>query len=89
VVHFHDVLERAIIDRCNCRTIAKVGQRMAFEPKCACRRRRVDALAYPPQGLVSRAVQLAMMSPTQRNSELIANLLSHCTALGKAQMVRI
>ena len=62
---------------------------MAFEPEYACRGRWVDALAVPPYGLVAGAVQLAMMSPAQRHGELVTNLLSHRTALSKAQMVRI
>ena len=77
------------IVQCNRGATVDVGQRMAFKPECARCRRRVNTLAVPPCRLVARVVHLAMMSPTQRYGKLVADLLSHGTALRKAKMVRI
>ncbi len=62
---------------------------MTFQPKRTSCGPRVYPLPTPPSGLVARAVQLAMMSSTERHSKLVANLLSHGAALRKAQVVRI
>ena len=64
-------------------------QWMTFQPECASRRCRIDVLALPPCRLIAGTMQLAMMSPTQRDGELIADLLSHGAALRKAKMVWI
>jgi hypothetical protein len=62
---------------------------MAFEPESPCRCCRVDPLALPPCGLTTGSVQLAVMSPTKRHGELVADLLSYGPVLCKAKMVRI
>ena len=49
-------------------------QRMRFEPQRASRDRRIYADTSPPRRFVAAAVDLAMMSSTERNRELIAHL---------------
>ena len=62
-------------------------QRMRFQPQRASRDRRLDAGLPPPCGFIAAAVDLAMVSSTQRHGELIANLAPQRAALGKSQMV--
>ena len=52
-------------------------------------RDRFDAGLFPPGGLVAGAMDLAMVSATERNHELIADLAAKRARLGKAQMMRI
>jgi len=51
---------------------------MGFKPKDASRRARIDAGLLPPCGFVAAAMHLAMMAPTEWNSELIADLAPEC-----------
>ena len=64
-------------------------QWMAFQPECASRRCRIDVLTLPPCLLIAGTMQLAMMPPTHRYGELVADLLPHGATLRKAKMVRI
>ena len=66
-----------------------LGQWVAFQPERASRWCRVNSLPFPPCHFITGAVQLAMMSPTQRHGELIAHLSPHSTALCKAKVMRI
>ena len=43
----------------------------------------------PPRSLVSVAMKLAVVDPTNRDGELIANSVSECTRLHKRQVMRI
>ena len=51
---------------------------MGFKPKDARRRARIDASHLPPRGFVAAAMDLAMMAPTERDGELIADLAPKC-----------
>jgi len=50
---------------------------------------RVDTGRVPPVDLVAAAMKLAVVPPTQRDSELIADLASEGSALSKSQVVGI
>jgi hypothetical protein len=43
----------------------------------------------PPCGLVTVAVNLAVMSTAERDGEFVADLAPECAMLGKANVVRI
>jgi len=62
---------------------------MAFEPQRASRHRRVYASLPPPCGFIATAMDLAMVSSTQWDDELIADLASERPVLSEAQMMGI
>ena len=62
---------------------------MRFEPQRAGGNCRIKAGFLPPRRFIAIAMNLAMVSSTQRHGELIADLARHCPALGKAQVMRI
>ena len=62
---------------------------MTFEPERASRWHRIYVQPLPPCCFVAGAVQLAMMSPTQRHGELIADLSPHGAALREPKMMRV
>ena len=62
---------------------------MRLQPKRASGHGWIDASLSPPCGFIAAAVNLAMMSSTQRHGELIAHLAAECAVLGEAQMMRI
>ena len=62
---------------------------MRLEPQGASRIGRIHSYLPPPSGFVATAVHLAMMSSTQGDGELIADLAAECPALRKAQVVGI
>src|SRR5262249_6262504 len=74
-------------------TVANFGrawrQRMCFEPQCPCTDNRVDAGPMPPSCFIAAVMNLTMMSPTEWNSELIADLATERPRLRKAQVVSI
>jgi hypothetical protein len=43
----------------------------------------------PPRGLVTLAMKLAVVDPTNRDGELIAHSVSECTRLRKREVMRI
>src|SRR5262249_5115002 len=49
---------------------------------------RIDAELLPPQSLVARAVELAVMQTAQRNREFVADLAPERGLLGEAHVVR-
>jgi hypothetical protein len=51
--------------------------------------KRINVDLAPPRGLVTLAMKLAVVDPTNRDGELIADSVSECTRLHKRQMVRI
>src|SRR4029077_9757733 len=64
-------------------------QRMRLQPKDASRGGRINASLVPPRAFIATAMQLAVMSPTQRYRKLIADLTAKRQRLGKAQVVSI
>jgi len=62
---------------------------MRLEPQHSGYSRRINPELLPPVGLIAAAVGLAMVSATQRDGELIADLTTERAALGKAQVVDI
>jgi hypothetical protein len=62
---------------------------MPLEPQRSGHSRRINPELLPPVGLIAAAVSLAMVSATQRDGELVADLTTECAALGKAQVVGI
>jgi len=62
---------------------------MCLKPKCARRRSRIDPGVSPPCGFIAAAVELAMMSSTQRDRKLIAHLASECGVLREAKVMSI
>src|SRR5271166_4601398 len=51
--------------------------------------KRIDVELLPPCGLVTRAMQLAVMDPADRDDELVADPVSKGTRLCKRKVVRI
>src|SRR5947208_2568854 len=60
---------------------------MALTPEFERSRQRFDAGRCPPCGLVTVPMDLAVMHPTDRHGELIADFLAQCAGLRKAQMM--
>ena len=63
--------------------------RMRLEPQRAGGNCRIHSYHLPPPGFVATAMHLPMVSSTQRDGKLIADLAPECAALRKAKMVRI
>ena len=63
--------------------------RMRFEPQRAGRNSRINSYLPPPSGFVATAMHLAMVSSTQGDGELIADLSAECPALREAQVMGI
>ena len=57
---------------------------VGFEPQRTSSDRRINASFVPPYRLITRAVELAMMPPAQRNRKLIACLTAQRPVLGEA-----
>jgi hypothetical protein len=51
--------------------------------------KRVNVVLAPPRGLVTLAMKLAVVDPTHRDGELIADSVSECTRLHKREVMRI
>ena len=68
----------------------RIGRkRTRFEPQRARRNGRIYSYLPPPSGFIAKAMHLAMMSSTQRDSEFIADLAAESPGLRKAQMMRV
>src|SRR6266699_6550966 len=50
---------------------------------------RVDPSRFPPQRLVARAMELAVVQAAERNREFVADLAPQGALLGEAQVVRL
>src|SRR5262249_59009719 len=50
---------------------------------------RIDPSRFPPQRLVARAVELAVVQAAERNGEFVADLPAEGEPLGKPHMVRL
>jgi hypothetical protein len=62
---------------------------MCLNPQRTGCRDRIDHHLAPPCRFVTVAMKLAMMSPTQRHGELVADFAPERPALSKAQMMGI
>jgi hypothetical protein len=62
---------------------------MTFEPQRASRNNWIHSLTTPPLSFVPRAVDLAMVTATERNSEFIAGLACHRPVLRETKMMGI
>ena len=62
---------------------------MRVLPEPQCDWKRINVEPPPPCGFVSRAMQLAMVDPTDRYGELVAHASSECTRLCKREVMRI
>jgi len=62
---------------------------MRFEPQGASHNGRVYTYFPPPRSLVATAMHLTMVSSTQGNGELVADLAAECPALRESQVVGI
>jgi hypothetical protein len=51
--------------------------------------KRVDVELLPPCGLITRAMNLAVVDPTNWDRELIADPMSECTRLHEREVMRI
>jgi hypothetical protein len=50
---------------------------------------RVDPSRFPPQRLIARAVELAVVQAAQRNGEFVADLAPEGEPLAEAHVVRL
>jgi hypothetical protein len=62
---------------------------MSLEPHRAGGSGRIDAGLLPPSGFIATAMDLTVMVPAQRHSELIAYFSPECAVLREPQMVGI
>src|SRR6516225_5680173 len=58
-------------------------------PEVSGTHKRIDALALPPGALIAAPVQLAMVHPTDRNGEAVADLAPHRPLLRKPEVMGI
>jgi hypothetical protein len=62
---------------------------MCLQPKSASSFGRIDMRLIPPGGFVTAAMHFAMMSATERDRELVADLAAERRYLGKTQIMGI
>jgi hypothetical protein len=62
---------------------------MRLQPQRAGGNGRIDPNFPPPCSFVAATVDLAMVSATERDGELIADLATECPPLSEPQMVRV
>ncbi len=62
---------------------------MRFKPECAGRDRRIDSYVPPPRDFIAAVMDLAMVSATQWNGELIADFTAESATLCKSEVVGI
>jgi hypothetical protein len=62
---------------------------MTFEPQRASRNNWIDSFTTPPRSFVPRAVDLAMVTATEWNSEFVAGLACHRSALRETEMMGV
>jgi len=51
--------------------------------------KRINVDRVPPSGFITLAMKLAVVHPTNRDDELIADPVSECTRLHKREVMRI
>ena len=64
-----------------------IEPRVLPEPECDWKRINMDLV--PPRGLVTVTMKLAVVDPTNRDGELIADSVSEGARLHKREMMRI
>ena len=64
-------------------------QRMRLQPQRAGGDGRIDTGLLPPSGFVATAMDLTVVAPAQRHSELVADFSSKCAVLREPQMMGI
>src|SRR5262249_31073351 len=69
------------------REFIAIEPRVLPEPERNWKRINVDLL--PPRGLITLAMKLSVVGPTNRDGELVAHSVSECTRLHKREMMRI
>ena len=62
---------------------------MRLQPQAASRGGRVDTSLAPPCRFIAGAMNLTVVSATERDRELVADLAAERWCLGKAQMMGI
>jgi hypothetical protein len=62
---------------------------MRFKPQRASNFQDINPKTAPPRCFVTRAVELAMMTATQRNGELVADFTGESAALREPKVMRI
>jgi hypothetical protein len=64
-------------------------QRVSFQPQNAGGNRWIDAGLPPPSGFITTAVNLAMVTPAQRDGKFVADLSPQRSALCEAEVMSI
>ena len=62
---------------------------MRLQPQAASRGGWIDTSLVPPHRFIATAMNLTMVSATERDRELVADLAAERRCLGKAQMMGI
>jgi len=62
---------------------------MRLQPQRTGTDRRIDTSFFPPRRFIATAMNLTMVSATERDRELVADLAAERRCLGKAQMMGI
>ena len=62
---------------------------MCFKPQCACGAGGIKAKLTPPRRFVTVTMNFAMVSPAQRDRELVADFTAERPVLGKAQVMGV
>lgn len=62
---------------------------MRREPQRVCSPVGIEPEFLPPPGFIALTMEFAMMSPAERDCELVADFASECSILGKTQMMGI
>jgi hypothetical protein len=62
---------------------------VGFDPQGSCSLGWIQADLVPPRRFVTVAVELAMMSPAQRDRELVTNFAAKSPILREPQMMRV
>ena len=62
---------------------------MRLQPQAASRGSWVDTSLVPPRRFIATTMHLTMVSATERDRELVADLAAERRCLGKAQMMGI
>ena len=62
---------------------------MSLFPELPCDRQRIEVESIPPGHLISRLVQLPVMTTAKRDRKLVAHLDAERARLGEAEMVGI
>ena len=63
--------------------------RVCREPQRACGAGRIELEFLPPSSFITVTVELAMMSPAERDRELVADLAAERMVLRKAQVMGV